>query len=304
MSKRSVFFVLVFALFLFVSCFEDNSIKKSDIVGEWYSNADTRSVFHEQTLIINNDGSFVRLITRYELNGTEKYIAFQERSEGSIKVKGTRLSMKVSKVQSRMAVGNTPGKVVMSEWKDNTNYSRETKTAEIVFFQNSKALLINKLYYPSYDDEKLTLFLRKGANLTYNKQDLQGTWYTFRKMPVDADPFKETVELFDAVDIAINIKNDSIDMIFNMDGARYVGRYTYDNGVLSTVDSLSLYTCLVLGENMADWKDPYAAPWRESYLGDPDALCQFYKGFTFMFIPEAKTAYCHFGYYTVPFKKQ
>lgn len=305
MSKRSTFFVLVFTLILFVSCFEENSIKRSDLVGEWYCNADNRRTFHEQTLTIHSDGSFVRLITRYELNGTEKYIAYQGRSEGSLKVKGNSLSMKVSKVLYRSAQGSIPGNVELSEWKNDTDYSRKTKTARISFFQNSQALLINNLYYPSDDDEELTLFLRKGAALTCNSQDLQGTWYTYRKLPVDDEPFKENVELFDAVDIAINFNNDSIDMIINMDGARYVGRYTYENGVLSTVDTLTYYSCWNLGEdNNADWEDPYSVQWRESYLGDPDAVSQFYKGYTILFIPDAETAYCHFGYYTVQFKKQ
>lgn len=298
--------ITMFVMPLLASCFEDNSIEnsESDLVGEWYNNSDNRSIFFEETLTINDDNTFVLMNTQYGLNGSEKYMAGQTVSEGTYKVKGNRLSMKEAKAQHRMGVGRIPGKMEISEWMDVTDYSHETKTAEISFFQNNSTLLINKLYDPHNDSEGLKLFIRKGADLPYNNSDLQGTWYSFRKRPVDPAPLKDSIELFDAVNIAIKIKNDSIDLIFNSYGERYVGKYTYDNGVLSTEDTLALYTSWVDGVNKANWTDPYSALWRESYQGDPYNVTSFVDGYTFVFIPIGETAYFKLGYNTFIFKKQ
>lgn len=306
MRKIIYLSITMFVMPLLASCFEDNSIKnsESDLVGEWYNNSDNRSSFFEETLTINDDNTFLLMNTLYGLNGSEKYMAGQTVSEGTYKVKGNRLSMKVAKAQYRSAVGRIPGKMEISEWMDETDFSHETKTAEISFFQNNSTLLINKLYDPHYEEEELTVFLKKGAYLPCNNLDLQGTWYSFRKLPVDPDPFRDTLELFDAVEIAINIKNDSIDLIFNMDGARYIGKYTYDNGVLSTEDTLALYTSWVDGVNKANWTDPYSALWRESYQGDPYNVTSFSDGYTFVFIPIGETAYFKLGNNTIIFKKQ
>lgn len=187
MRKIIYLSITMFVMPLLASCFEDNSIKnsESDLVGEWYNNSDYRSSFFEETLTINDDNTFVLMNTLYGLNGSEKYMAGQTVSEGTYKVKGNRLSMKVAKAQIRSAVGRIPGKVEISEWMDVTDNSHETKTAEISFFQNNSTLLINKLYDPHNDSEGLKFFIRKGADLPYNNSDLQGTWYSFRKRPVD-----------------------------------------------------------------------------------------------------------------------
>ena len=299
MSKNSLLMIVLFVRPMFVSCEKEIN---SSIVGEWYNYSDYRSSFYEETFTINIDGTFVCLKTRYGLNGSEKYMASQTVSEGTLKFKKNRLWIKVSRAQYRLAVGSVPGTVKLTDWEYERNYSRETKNAEISFFQNNSALLVNKLYDPHYDKEYLKLYIRKGTTLT-NNLDLQGTWYSFRKLPVDPDNFNVDHTLFDAVDIAINIRNDSIDLIFNSDGARYVGKYKYENGVLSTVGELTCYTSWVSGNNMANWTDPYAAPWRESNNSDPSTVNHFYEGFSFTFIAEGETAYFNIGDAT-QFKKQ
>lgn len=163
MRKIIYLSITMFVMPLLASCFEDNSIKnsESDLVGEWYNNSDDRSSFFEETLTINDDNTFLLMNTLYGLNGSEKYMAGQTVSEGTYKVKGNRLSMKVAKAQYRSAVGRIPGKMEISEWMDETDFSHETKTAEISFFQNNSTLLINKLYDPHYEKEELTVFLSK-----------------------------------------------------------------------------------------------------------------------------------------------
>ena len=304
MSKNSLLMMVLFAMPMFVSCEKEIN---SSLVGEWYNYADYRSSFYEETFTINSDGTFVRLKTRYGLNGSEKYMASQTVSDGTLKVKKNRLSIKVSRAQYRMAVGSVSETVKLTDWEYERNYSCEPKNAEISFFQNKSALLVNKLYDPHDDKEYLKLYIRKGTTLT-NNLDLQGTWYSFRKLPVDQGNFNvdntSFDAVFDAVDIAINIRNDSIDLIFNSDGARYVGKYKYENGVLSTVGDLTCYTSWVSGNNMANWTDPYAAPWRESNNSDPSKVIYFYEGFSFTFIAEGETAYFQIGSYATQFKKQ
>ena len=295
MRKNSLFLIALFVLPLFVACEKDNSIQKSNLVGEWYNYSDNKEIFSEATLTINSDGTFIYFKTLYGLNGSEKYISYQSEFKGSLKLKGNRLSMKITKAQYRSSVGSIPGTMELTEWNDETGYSRGEKSSEISFLQNSSALLIDKLYDPHDDREELTLLLRKGTTLPGNNSDLQGTWYTYRKL--DADTY--------GVDIAIQIDNDSIDMIINIDGARYVGKYTYENGMLSTADSLTYYTCWDSDKNNnANWTDPYAAPWRESGLSDPNMISVFCKGYTMTFIAEGETAYCQFASYAVKFTKQ
>ena len=194
MRKNSIFLIALFAFPLFVACEKDNSIQKSNLVGEWYNNYGN---FYEETLTINSDGKFIHFTTFFGLNGSEKYMSSQNVFEGSLKLKRNRLSIKISKAQYRLAVGSIPGTMELTEWSDESDYSHETKNAEISFFQNSSALLIDKLYDPHYDREEPTLLLRKGTTLPGNNSDLQGTWYTYRKL--DADTY--------GVEIAINVVN-------------------------------------------------------------------------------------------------
>lgn len=294
MRKNSLFLIALFALPLFVACEKNNSIEKSNLVGEWYNYFDNKEIFSEATLTINSDGTFIYFKTLYGLNGSEKYISYQSEFKGSLKSKGNRLSMKITKAQYRTSVGSIPGTMELTEWSDEIGYSREEKSSEISLLQNCSALLIDKLYDPHDDREYLTLLVRKGTALN-NNSDLQGTWCSYRKL--DADTY--------GVDRAIKNNNDSIDMVFNMEGARYVGKYTYENGMLSTADSLTYYTCWDSDKNNnANWTDPYAVPWRESSLNDPNTISVFYKGYTMTFVAEDETAYCQFAWYAVKFTKQ
>ena len=84
MRKNSIFLIALFAFPLFVACEKDNSIQKSNLVGEWYNNFGN---FYEETLTINSDGKFIHFTTFFGLNGSEKYMSSQNVFEGSLKLK-------------------------------------------------------------------------------------------------------------------------------------------------------------------------------------------------------------------------
>ena len=253
----------------------------SKLAGEWYLNVPDLYESLEVSLIINTDGSFVNeSVYSYDNNGI-KVIVSQHRVEGKYKLEGSLLIGKVNKAQYK-----TSG----SDWQDE-QYEAVDDTAKVSFLRNESVLLIQSL---SPDERDASFYFKKGTSLPNNKSELQGTWYSMETRDEKEAP----------ICVAVKFDGDSIDLIVVPWSQRFICKYKYEDGIVSSDGEVTFRTLWhENGANELNEEDPFASEWLPTY--DPEQYTgNLTDGFSFPFIVDGNTGYCIFVGPSIIYNKQ
>lgn len=308
MEIKRLFAWAIIALPLLAACDSGDKIDVEDdgtsvevtmktLAGEWFLNTSDQSEATEQTLTIKSDGSYVEEITYYSINDDNKVISSQYRTEGSFTLEGSLLLGKIAKSQYRFANWNNGQYNGLTDWEDNEWYT-SYDTLQVSLLRNGSLLVLQATYSGSGQDVNAytAFYFKKGAKLPSDKSELQGTWYWMETGMISDD---EAV-----VRVAVKFTNDEADMIITPWGARYTGKYTYKDGIV-TIGKTTFYTTRdVDGYNdVIDYLHPYDSAWR---LPGPDDYYQngYPDGLSFPFIVSGKIAFSMFVGLSPVYQKQ
>lgn len=310
MDIKRLFAWAIIALPLFAACDSGDKINDEGneegtsvevsmktLAGEWFLNTSDEFEVTEHTLTINSDGSYVEETTMYSTYDDKKEITSQYRNEGTFKLEGSRLYGKVTKAQSRYSRWVDGQNTGLTEWEDNDWYT-SYDTVQVSILRNGSLLVLQAIYagYGQDINAYTSFFFKKGAKLPSDKSELQGTWYWMETGMISDD---EAV-----VRVAVKFTNDNVDMIITPWGARYTGKYTYKDGIVSIGKTTFYTTRDVDGYNdVIDYLHPYDSEWR---IPGPDDYYQnsYPDGFSFPFVVNGKLAYSQFVGLAPVYQKQ
>ncbi len=270
-------------------------VSMKNLVGEWFLNSFGELEETEQTLSIKSNNTYVEETTVYSTHDNKKEIRNQYRTEGTFTLEGSRLYGKVTKSQSRYAKFVDGENTGLSDWEDNDWYT-SFDTVQVSLLRNGSLLLLQTVYSNGEDiNANTAFFFKKGAKLPSDKSELQGTWYWMESGMISDDA---------VVRVAVKFTNDNVDMIITPWGARYTGKYTYKDGIVSIGKTTFYTTRDKTGYNdVIDYNNPYDSEWR--IPGDDDYYQNGYPdGLSFPFIVNGKIAYSLFVGLAPVYQKQ
>lgn len=264
-------------------------VTMSNLVGEWFMNFTDESSQTEHTLIIKSDGSFIEdEVESYDYDGT-MLVGYQTHFEGKYKLNGNKLTGEITKAQYKEAKWEGGRYVGLTDWQDIT-FEGETSYSIVTLLKNGAVMMIEY----AFDDEDdyqssskdINFYFKKGAKLPSDKSELQGTWFWYDSPRKGGD---EKV-----VRVAVKFDGDNIDLIVAPWSQRFICKYNYKDGIVSSVGEVTFRTLWREdGANEMNWQNPYDSEWLPSY--DPEQYTgNLSDGFAFPFIVDGKTAYSLF----------
>ena len=309
MDIKRLFAWAIIALPLFAACDSSDKIDDEEneegssvevsmktLVGEWFLNTIDEGQETEHTLTINSNNTYVEETTFYSTYNNTKEIRNQYRTEGTFTLEGSRLYGKVTKSQSRFANYVNGQNTGLTDWEDNDWYT-SYDTVQVSILRNGSLLLLQTVYSNGEDiNANTAFFFKKGAKLPSDKSELQGTWYWWDTGMIWEDEA--------AVRVAVKFTNDNVDMIITPWGARYTGKYTYKDGIVSIGKTTFYTTRDKTGYNdVIDYKNPYDSRWR---IPEADDYYQngYPDGLSFPFVVNGNTAYSQFVGLAPVYQKQ
>ncbi len=273
-------------------------VTMKNIVGEWYLNLTGEGDVTEETLTFNNDGSYVSEVTLYRINDGNKEISSQNRTEGTFKLEGSILIGTVTKSQHRYTQWVNGVNQGLSDWQNNGAYE-SFDSVQVSLLRDGGLLVLETEYRISdqVSESYAAFYFKKGSSLPSDNSEIQGTWYWFSWGMVEDNEW--------AVRVAVKFEGDDVDMVITPWGARYTGKYTYKDGIV-TIGKTTFYTSREkdgYGGDM-NYANPYATTtWR---IPDADDYYQnsYPNGFSFPFIVSGNKAYSNFVGLTPIYIKQ
>ena len=312
MDIKILFAWAIIALPLFAACDEGDKITNEEggdngtsvevsmkaLIGEWFINTFDESEDVNNTLTFKSDGTYVEETVYYSKYDGKTEISSQYRTEGTFKLDGSILIGTVTKSQCRYANWVNGVNKGLTEWEDNEWYS-SFDSLQVSLLRDGALLLLEANGTGSETQQHegyASFFFRKGAKLPNDKSELQGTWYWYSYGMIRDDAAD--------VRVAVKIDGDNIDMVITPWGARYTGKYTYKDGIV-TIGKTTFYTSrdkTGYGDVM-NYEKPFETKWRTP---EPDDYYQngYPDGFSFPFVVSGNTAYSMFVGLAPVYKKQ
>ena len=250
-------------------------VSMATLAGEWYLNLPESSETVNESLVINKDGSFV-MERKYLYDGQ---VSSENHMEGKFKLEGNYLLCQTTKSQYRYSNWDNGQYKGMSEWQDD-QYSQMADTIQVSLIRGGSVLLLMTSY-----DEGATFYFKKGAKLPSDKSELQGTWFWMEQYFNPGDR---------AVRVAVKFDGDNIDLIVCPWSQRFICKYTYKDGIVSSTGEVTFRTLWrVDGANELNPTNPFDSEWLPTY--DPEQYTgNLSDGFSFPFIVNGKNAYSRF----------
>lgn len=254
---------------------DSTEVTMATLTGEWYLHLPESSETIDESLVINKDGTFVMQRTY----SSEGQVSFENHSEGKFKLEGNKLIGQNIKSQYRYSIWDNGQYKGMSEWQDD-DYSQMADTIQVSLIRGGSVLLL----FTSYD-EGATFYFKKGSKLPADKSELQGTWYWMEESYKSDDR---------AVRVAVKFDGDNIDLIVCPWNQRFICKYTYKDGIVSSSGEVTFRTLWRAdGANELNPTNPYDSDWLPTY--DPEQYTgNLSDGFSFPFIVNGKNAYSIF----------
>lgn len=259
-----------------------NEVTMSNLTGEWVFNISQVSESVEESLVIKADGSFVNETTYYYYERGTKIINSLHRTEGKYKLEGTTLIGKITKAQYRYANWRNNTYQGLSDWENDEDIVTND-TAQVSLLRGGTVMIMQSEF--EYEED-MAIYFKKGSNLPNNKSELNGTWFSMFASKYD----NETEE----INIAIKFDGDNIDLIVVPWSQRFICKYTYKDGIVSSEGEVTFRTLWrENGANEMNMENPFESEWLPTY--DPEQYTgNLSDGFSFPFIVDGKKAYSLF----------
>ena len=325
MEIKRLFAWAIIALPLFAACDNNDEVTIEDgdkpstevslknLVGEWVLDLSGNSESENRTLVINSDGSFVMENSFSYYNDGQRIISSQFRIEGKFKLIDKNLISDVTKAKQRFADWQDNQYVGMTDWEDMEDH-QIADTAQISIIKDGSVLLMKSVYKDPYTPDMpaetiCSFYFKKGSNINFNISELQGTWFWWDESGFtgkDEDVVRVAVK-FDGdnhhavpdipvrvVRVAVKFDGDNIDLIVVPWGQRFICKYEYKNGVVTSKGEVTFRTVWKEhGSNPINYTNPYDSEWLPTY--DPQQYQgNLVDGFSFPIIVDGKTAYSEF----------
>ncbi len=247
------------------------------MAGEWYVNEPDRGRPGIETLVIQENGSFVLEIENSYMDPSLQTLIVNnlKHVEGQFELEGNILRGTVSKAQSKYAVWEQGRYVGLSDWEEDTHELPDY--AEVVLVRSGSVMLLRSEF-------GTVMYFKKGAQLPNDISEIQGIWFSF-------EAYKAGDE---KVCIAMKMNGDNIDLIVEPWAQRFICKYTYKDGIIASSGEVTFRTLWREdGCDDFDYDDPWAASWHPTY--DPQQYTgNLTDGFTFPFVVDGNKAYCLF----------